>query len=62
MLTIPLSLYTGEEVHTTEAQSMGRDQGYVHLQKTEKAWLRDHTERLYVAVAYGFISLIREWI
>lgn len=46
MLTIPLSLYTGEEVHTTEAQSMGRDQGYVHLQKTEKAWMRDHTERL----------------
>lgn len=46
MLTIPLSLYTGEEVHTTEAQSMGRDQGYVHLQKIETARMRDHTERL----------------
>lgn len=32
-LTIPLCLYTGEEVHTTEAQGMGRDQGYVHLWK-----------------------------
>lgn len=33
MLTVPLSLNTGEEVHTTEAQGMGRNQGYVHLQK-----------------------------
>lgn len=30
-LTIPLDLYTGEEVHTTEAQGVGRDQCYVHL-------------------------------
>lgn len=33
VLTIPLSFNTGEEVHTTEAQRMGRNQGYVHLQK-----------------------------
>lgn len=46
MLTIPLSLYTGEQVHTAEAQCMGRDQGYVHLQETEKAWMRDYIERL----------------
>lgn len=32
--TIPLGFNTGEEVHTTEAQSVSRNQGYVHLQKT----------------------------
>lgn len=36
VLTIPLSFNTGEEVHTTEAQGMGRNQGYVHLQKEEQ--------------------------
>lgn len=30
-LTIPLNFNTCEEVHTTEAQGMGRNQGYVHL-------------------------------
>lgn len=32
--TIPLDFNTGEEVHTTEAQSVSRNQGYVHLRKT----------------------------
>lgn len=35
MFTVPLGLYTGEEVHAAEAQSMSGDQGYVHLQKTK---------------------------
>ena len=30
-LTIPLDFNTGEEMHSTEAQGMGRNQGYVHL-------------------------------
>lgn len=41
VLTIPLSFNTGEEVHATEAEGMGRNQGYVHLQKTraeKNAW------------------------
>lgn len=33
IFTIPLSFNTGEEVHTTEAQGVSRNQGYVHLQK-----------------------------
>lgn len=33
IFTIPLGFNTGEEVHTTEAQGVSRDQGYVHLQK-----------------------------
>lgn len=42
--TIPLGFNTGEEVHTTEAQSVSRNQGYVHLQKTgqkekEQKWM-----------------------
>ena len=36
VLTIPLSFNTGEEVHTTEAQGMGRNQGYVHLQREQR--------------------------
>lgn len=35
-LTVPLDFNTGEEVHTTEAQGMGRNQGYVHLQREEQ--------------------------
>lgn len=32
IFTIPLGFNTGEEVHTTEAQGVSRDQGYVHLE------------------------------
>lgn len=35
-LTIPLDFNTGEEVHSTETQGMGRDQGYVHLRREEQ--------------------------
>lgn len=34
IFTIPLGFNTGEQVHTTEAKGVSRDQGYVHLQKT----------------------------
>jgi len=34
-LTVPLNFNTCEEVHTTEAQGVGRNQGYVHLWKEE---------------------------
>lgn len=51
VLTIPLSFNTGEEVHTTEAQGMGRNQGYVHLQKEEKKkGERDNKEQFAVLV------------
>lgn len=36
---------TGEEVHTTEAQGVGRNQGYVHLQKGKQKRGERHNEK-----------------